>query len=255
MPAPRLCERRQRARRRRGAAPALARGVHRALVRHLPRVARVRADEHHRALGVRPAGHEPLPGFAGVRAAPAGCFGNALHAAVERGRDDGCRRRPQPGVHGGVGARERGSGRDRTWKRARRAEPRDHRHRRHHRQVRAGPGARAAGDDGLFHREDGDRARLSDQDPGRRDRRDRQRRRQRRRPRRRREAPGGAGERGRGPGAGRLRARRRPADDHRRARPDRPDRRLQPARRAHRGRCRAGAPRLRSARGDPSGSP
>ena len=64
-------------------------------------------------------------------------------------------------------------------------------------------------------------------------------------------APRGAGERGRGPGAGRLRARRRPADDDRRARPDRPDRRVQPARRAHRGRRRARAAGLRPPRGHP----
>ena len=59
-------------------------------------------------------------------------------------------------------------------------------------------------------------------------------------------APGGAGERGRGSGAGRLRARRRPADDDRRARPDRPDR-TRPTCSAGRiaGDARAGAARLR----------
>ena len=126
---------------RAGAPPAVARAPVRAgLAPDHARMAGVRADLDHRALGLRP---PDGPGLSRPARAPPRRERSArarLHHAVERRRRHGARRRRQPDQHGRVGPGEWRARRDRARPDHRGAEPHRARHRGHDGQVRPGRG-------------------------------------------------------------------------------------------------------------------
>ena len=115
LPAPRLRQLRPRGAGRAGAPPAVARAPVRAgLAPDHARMARIRADLDHRAVGLRP---PDGPGLSRPARAPPRRERGArarLHHAVERRRRHGARRRRQPDQHGRVGPGERRARRDRA---------------------------------------------------------------------------------------------------------------------------------------------
>ena len=188
-------------------------------------MARVRADEHGRALRLRPAGRRALPLPPLERRARARLRRAALHHAVElrrrlRREDEG-----DPDHDGRVRARERLLGRGRARAADRRAERARSRHRRDDREVLPDRGRRGQDHLRLLDRAQPPLGRLPDHGAGRRPGRDRERRRQHRLGRRLRQAPRRPALGGRAPGPGLVRPWRYRGDDDRResrARPDQP---------------------------------
>ena len=190
------------------------------------RVARVRADEHGRPVGVRAARRRALSDAALRRAraqaastgSSTSCSRTAASTRVEKTKRD-------PDHDGRVRPRERVLGRGRARAPDRRAERARARHRRHDGEVLADRGRPREDHHRLLDRAQPPLRGLPDHGAGRRPGRDRQRRRQHRLGRRLRQAPRRAAVRRRGARPGVLRARRHGGDDHRReprARADQP---------------------------------
>ena len=249
LPAPLLREPRARAGRARARARALAGGVRRRVAPDQPRVARVRADEHRRPLGLRPAGGRALPRPARRGARARRLRRAALRHAVELWRRLGREDEGDPDHDGRVGAGERLLGRGRARPAARRRERARARHRRDDGQVLAHRGRAREDHLRLLDRAGPPLGGLPDPGAGRRRGRDRPGRRQHRLGRRvraaaRRPAVGRGDAR-----PGRVRPRRRQRDDDRRQPRARPHQRELLLRRRDRGRHGRGRPHARRDRG------
>ena len=190
-----------------------------------PRMARIRALQHRRAVGLCAADRRALSVAPARRAQGEGLRQEPLHHAVELRRRFAGIGVEDPDHHGRVRAGLRLLGCGRARQADRRAQHAGARHRRHDRKMLADRERRGQDQDRLLDRARPHLGRLSDHGAGGRPRRDRQWRRLDRLGRRFRQAACRTAIGRRGAGPRRLRPRRRPGDDHRRqslARPHQP---------------------------------